>query len=291
MSNVLPVHDPVGFYSVGATTIFASRYDQRFSYCLYVPTAHAPDGPPVPLVVLQHGTGRRGPQYRDNFADWAESHGCLVLAPLFPAGIDDPDDLHNFKFIRYGDIRFDHVLLAMVDEVAARFNVSAERFFLHGFSGGGQFVHRFGYLHADRLAGLSIGAPGRITYLDDDRPWWIGTRTFSDEFGHPPQIEELRRVPVQMVVGADDVETWEINNPGGSNWMDGADAYGVTRIERLLALRDNFTEHGIAVRFDLVPGVGHEPMRVLEPVKDFFATILRAWGLPVWTEERKERSD
>ena len=275
MSNTLPVHDPVGFYSAGATTIFASRYDQRFSYCLYVPTAHSPDGPAVPLVVLQHGTGRRGPQYRDNFADWAEAHGCLVLAPLFPAGIDDPDDLHNFKFIRYGDIRFDHVLLAMVDEVAARFNVAADRFLLHGFSGGGQFVHRFGYLHADRLAGLSIGAPGRITYLDPDRPWWTGISTFSDEFGHPPRIEELRRVPVQMVVGADDVETWEINNPGGSNWMDGADAHGVTRIERLRALRDNFTEHGIAVRFDLVPGVGHEPMRVLEPVKDFFATILR----------------
>lgn len=272
MANVL--EDPVGFYSAGSTTIFASRYDQRFSYCLYVPTAHTPDGPPVPLAVLQHGTGRRGPQYRDSFADWAENHGCLVLAPLFPAGIGDPDDLHNFKFIRYQDIRFDQVLLAMVDEVAARFNVRTERFLLHGFSGGGQFVHRFAYLHPDRLDGLSIGAPGRITYIDQDSPWWIGLKTFEEEFGQPARIDELREVPVQMVIGALDVETWEINNPGGSNWMDGADAYGTTRIERLQALRDNFTDHGIAVRFDVVPGVAHEPMRVLEPVMDFFSTIL-----------------
>ena len=28
------------------------------------------------------------------------------------------------------------------------------------------------------------------------------------------------------------------------------------------------------MRFDVVPGVAHEPMRVLEPVKDFFASIL-----------------
>ncbi|MEV0384150.1 hypothetical protein [Nonomuraea sp. NPDC050643] len=276
MAEVLHVvKHPTGFYSAGATTVFASRYDQRFSYCLYVPSAHDPDGAALPLAVLQHGTGRRGPQYRDNFAEWAEERGCVVLAPLFPAGIgDDPHDLHGFKFLRYGDIRFDHALLAIVDEVGERFNVRTERFLLHGFSGGGQFVHRFAYLHPDRLAGLSIGAPGRITYIDPNNPWWIGLKGFEEEFGCAPRAEELRDVPVQMVVGALDVETWEINNAGDSNWMDGADAHGVTRIERLKALRDNFAAHGIGVRFDVVPGVGHDPMQVLEPVKDFFTSIL-----------------
>ncbi|GAA2210115.1 hypothetical protein GCM10009850_055740 [Nonomuraea monospora] len=269
------VRHPTGFYSAGATTVFASRHDQRFSYCLYVPSAHAPGGEPLPLVVLQHGTGRRGPQYRDHFARWAEEHGCLVLAPLFPAGIgQDPEDLHNFKFLRYGDIRFDLALLAMVEEVGERFNVRTERFLLHGFSGGGQFVHRFAYLHPERLAGVSIGAPGRITYIDRDSPWWVGLLGFEEEFGRAPGVAELRDVPVQMVVGSADVETWEINNPGDSNWMEGADAFGVTRVERLMALRDNFEEHGIGVRFDVVPGVGHEPMLLLGPVKDFFAAIL-----------------
>lgn len=269
------VRHPTGFYSAGATTVFASRYDQRLSYCLYVPSAHDPGGEPLPLAVLQHGTGRRGPQYRDAFAGWAEKHGCLLLAPLFPAGIgDDPDDLHNFKFVRYGDLRFDLALLAMVEEVGARFNVRTGRFLLYGFSGGGQFAHRFAYLHPDRLRGLSIGAPGRITYIDPERPWWIGMRGFEERFGRAARVAELRGVPVQMVVGGADVETWEINNPGGSNWMDGADAYGLTRVERLTALRDNFEAHGIGVRFDVVPGVGHEPLHVLDPVKDFLASVL-----------------
>ncbi|QUH02006.1 alpha/beta hydrolase [Saccharopolyspora erythraea] len=270
--------DPRGFYSTGSTTVFASRYDQRFSYCLHVPRQHDPDGEALPLVVAQHGTGRRGPQYRDNFAGFAEEHGCVVLAPLFPAGIDDPDDLHNFKFIRYGDIRFDLVLLAMVDEVGERFNVHTRRFLLHGFSGGGQFAHRFFYLHPDRLAGVSIGAPGRVTLIDHERPWWIGLKDVERIVGAAPKLDQLAEVPVQMVVGGADVETWEINNPGDSNWMDGAQDAGRTRVERLTTLRENFEKHGIRVRFDIVDGVGHEPMSVLESVKDFFAGILSGAG-------------
>lgn len=269
------VKDPQAFYYTGKTTVFASRYDQRFSYCLYVPSAHDPAGAPVPLAVLMHGTGRRGPQYRDNFAAWGEANGCLVLAPLFPAGIgSDPDDLHRFKFIADGELRYDRVLLEIVDEVGERFNTGTGRFLLHGFSGGGQFVHRFGYLHPDRLSGLSIGAPGRITLIDDAKDWWLGLNGFAELFGTEPRIAELARVPVQMVVGSEDVETWEINNVGDSNWMDGADATGRTRIERISALRDNYRDHGIDVRFDVVEGVGHQPMRVLESVQDFFSSVL-----------------
>jgi pimeloyl-ACP methyl ester carboxylesterase len=268
--------DSRGYYYIGQSTVFASKVDQRFSYCLYVPLTYPERSGPLPLVVLQHGTGRKGPQYRDNFSQFAEDNHCVVLAPLFPAGIDDPDDLHNFKFIRYHDIRFDLVLLAMVEEVAERLDIEADRFLLHGFSGGGQFAHRFFYLHPDRLLGVSIGAPGRITLIDPSQDWWLGWKSMADFIGAEPKRELLPSVPVHMVVGAMDVETWEINNPGDSNWMDGAEKAGNTRIERLQTLRRNFADNGIAVRFDIVPNVAHEPMKVLEPVMDFFHKVLNA---------------
>ena len=268
------VRDPKGFYHSGATPIFASRADQRFHYCLYVPAAHRTAERPLPLVVIMHGTGRTGPQYRDAFASFAEERGCVVLAPLFPAGIDDPDDLHNYKFIAYHGIRFDRVLLAIVEEVAERYALDAGRFCLQGFSGGGQFAHRFFYLHPDRLTAVSIGAPGRITLLDDTQPWWLGTGGFAEVFGAAPDVAAMRRVPVQMVIGDRDTETWEINNPGDSNWMDGTEKTGHTRIERLHTLRTNFENHGITVRLDLVPGVAHSGMGVLGPVKEFFAGLL-----------------
>lgn len=260
-------------YTTGATPMFASQVDQRLHYCLYVPRSLSDDGT-APLVVVQHGTGRTAQKYRTALKDFAERHGAVILAPMFPAGLLDPDDVHNFKFIEYRGIRFDHMLLAIVDEVAARYPVAVDRFYLHGFSGGGQFTHRFLYLHPDRLAAASIGAPGRITELDDAKPWWLGTKGFTERFGRPLDIDAVRRVPVHMVVGSADTDTFEINNPGDSNWLDGCEKTGRTRIERLRTLQRGYEAHGIDVTFDLVDGVGHSGSAVLPAVERFFDTLL-----------------
>jgi poly(3-hydroxybutyrate) depolymerase len=260
------------FFRRGATPLFASQYDQRLSYCLYVPESLGAG--PVPLVVIQHGTERNATSARDHLRAFAERRGAIVLAPLFPAAVIDPEDLHNYKFIEYRGIRYDRALLDMVDEVAARYPVAAGRFYLHGFSGGGQFAHRFFYLHPDRLAGLSIGAPGRITELDGALPWWRGTKDIEARFGQAIDIAALRRVPVLMVVGEQDVDTWEINNPGESNWMAGADSTGRTRIERLHTLERGFRAHGIDVRFELIPGVAHRGSPLLPTVERFFAELI-----------------
>ncbi|MEW2500626.1 alpha/beta hydrolase [Amycolatopsis sp. CA-161197] len=266
--------DSQGAHFVGATPFFASGHDQRLSYGLFVPTDHTPEAAPLPLVVVQHGTGRSAERYRDQWADFATRHRCVILAPLFPAGIGKRRELHSFKFLEYDGIRFDEELLHIVEEVGEEFNTETETFFLHGFSGGGQFAHRFFYAHPGRLAGISIGAPGRITQLDDSLPWWLGTGGFREKFGIELDLAALRRVPVQMVVGSADVETWEINNAGGPNWMDGVEKTGRTRIERIETLRDSFERSGLSVRFDVVPGVAHQGSRVIPVVQDFFAGLL-----------------
>jgi poly(3-hydroxybutyrate) depolymerase len=269
------VKDPTLFFYSGATPFFACQADQRVSYCLYVPPRRDGDPERFPLVVVQHGTARTAARYRDAFKPFCEENRCAVLTPLFPAGLGDPDDLHNFKFLAYGDIRFDELLLSIVDEATVKFPVIGDQFLMYGFSGGGQFAHRFLYLHPDRLSGIAIGAPGRITQLSDDK-WWLGTQGMREIFGVEPSIEAIRRVPVQMAVGSEDTETWEINNPGGSNWMDGVELTGSTRIERLRTLEANFKSHGIEVRFDVVPGIGHSGNGVRPIVEDFFAGLLRA---------------
>lgn len=127
-----------------ATPFFACLEDQRFSYCLYVPSGYREEGNTKhPLVVIMHGTERTAAQYRDDYINFSEETGVIILAPLFPAHIIEPEDLENYKAIRFHDIRFDLVLLSMVDEVAAKYRVEADRFLLHGFSGIGQFSNRF----------------------------------------------------------------------------------------------------------------------------------------------------
>ncbi|HET6293417.1 MAG TPA: PHB depolymerase family esterase [Kribbella sp.] len=261
------------FYRRGSIPIFASQVDPRLHYLLYVPQ-QLEDGVKAPLVVVQHGTARTAAKYRDQLKPFAEKYGAVVLTPIFPAGLIDPTDLHNYKFIEYQGIRFDHMLLSIVDEVAERFPVESEQFYLHGFSGGGQFTHRFLYLHPDRLAGASIGAPGRITQLDDSLPWWLGTKGFEQKFGQRIDFDALRRVPIQLVVGTEDVETWEIMNRGESNWMDGAELTGSTRIERLRTLEGNFRSHGLDLTFDLVEGVAHSGSSVLPAVERWIGSLI-----------------
>lgn len=51
-----------------------------------------------------------------------------------------------------------------------------------GFSGGGQFAHRFLYLQLERLHAVSTGAPGRITMLDENWKWPAGIKDVFEVF-------------------------------------------------------------------------------------------------------------
>ncbi|CAH1664365.1 Alpha/beta hydrolase [Hyphomicrobiales bacterium] len=263
-------------YEYGPTSIYASKHDPRFPYCLYVPPNLGETGEKPELIVAMHGTGRGFTGYRDAFSAFARWNNCIILAPLFPIGVMGDGNRDGFKYMREGNLRYDHVLLAIVEEVSQRYGLAFERFGLFGYSGGGHFAHRFLMLQPHRLWGVSIGAPGSVTLLDPTRDWWVGTRNFPALFGQELDVPAMRKVAIQMVVGAADLETWEITHkPGGRNWMPDANHAGTNRPQRLARLRDNFTENGIAARLDLVPNTPHDGVKVVPVVEDFFAGELR----------------
>ncbi|ANF56339.1 hydrolase [Halotalea alkalilenta] len=262
-------------YHRGSTTVFACRHDPRFSYCLYVPPEldQAPES--YRLLIAVHGTGRTMSAYRDAFVEFALYHRCVVLAPLFPVGPCGDGEPDGFKYIIEDDIRYDLVMLAIIDEVAAALGIDASKFLMFGYSGGGHFTHRFMYLHPQRLLAASIGAPGSVTLLDDTRDWWVGIRDFERIFGHPIDLSAMRDVAIQLVVGAADLETWEINHPPGSRrWREGINDTGPTRVDRNTALLSNLKAHGMRVEQSIVPNVPHDGMKVLPTVKAFFKRVL-----------------
>ncbi|MFF7994561.1 hydrolase [Kitasatospora xanthocidica] len=221
---------------------------------------HAPAGP-RPLLVVVHGARRTAERYRDALADFAETHGCVVLAPLFPIGVPEPDDVLCYTSLRQGDVRFDLVLLRMVEEVAARWPVRAERFYLHGYSGGGQFALRFYYLHAERLAGLSVGAPGSIARLDPYRPWPAGIADVAEKFGITPRLDAPRSVPVHVTVGARD--TRPRRRPPHA-----------TRIDQAAMLRQHLLDRGATATMEVVPGIAHDGFALLPAATGFLSTLL-----------------
>ncbi len=151
--------------------------DRRFSYCDYVPSTYTgANAERFRILVAVHGSDRNPEATRDLYINLADELGVILLSPLFPTRVTARDDYHNYIWLRFDDIRYDLILLAMMEEVAETYGVSADRVAMTGFSGGGQFVHRFLYVHSDRLIAASIGAPGMITMLDPTRDWFVGTR-------------------------------------------------------------------------------------------------------------------
>jgi pimeloyl-ACP methyl ester carboxylesterase len=268
----------LGYYDRGRTTILASRMDPRFSWCAYVPREfELAKAQHYRLLVAVHGTARLMTLDREAFADFADRHRFIVLAPLFPGGITSPGDLSSYKLLRAGALHYDAILLSMVEEIASKYGIDTCRFALFGFSGGGHFAHRFLYLHAERLSAVSIGAPGVVTLLDRERDFWVGVRNFKSVFGKALDIEAMRGVPVHMVVGGDDTETWEIAiKPGDSWWMDGADLAGGDRQNRMRILKASFEVAGIKVRHDVVPGAAHRVEPMIPAVTDFLSGVLGA---------------
>jgi pimeloyl-ACP methyl ester carboxylesterase len=262
-------------FEYGGTPVYALKSDPRFSYCAYVPL-NAMSGPAPELVVVIHGTGRTFSDYRDAFAEFGRWNHCIVLCPLFPIGVLGDDNRDGFKYIREGDIRYDEIVNAMVSEIGSRYGHRFDRFALFGYSGGGHFVHRYFMLHPQRLWALSIGAPGSVTLLDSSRDWWAGIRNFEETFGQAIDLPKMAGVPVQMVVGSADIETWEITHQEGKrHWVPGANDAGRTRPERLDSLRRSFEEAGISVRFDLIENMAHDGFQAVPAVTDFLAEILK----------------
>lgn len=263
-------------YDLGSTVIYASKADPRFSFCLYVPPTLAQNGPAPELIVAMHGTSRFSfLEFRDAFAEFGRWNNCIILCPLFPVGVCGDDNRNGYKLMYEADIRYDKALLDMVEQVSGMYGMAFEKFALFGYSGGGQFAHRFYILHPEKLWAVSIGASGSVTLLDTEKQWWVGVGDLAERFGRTLNIPAMREVDVHMVVGDADLETWEITHrPGGKLWMEGANDAGATRPERLKSLQRSFEANGIDVQFDLVNGVSHDRLKCVGKVKEFFHTAL-----------------
>ena len=265
----------LGLYDTGGTTVYAARSDPRFSYCLYVPPGFRTGAARPELVVVVHGSPRTFMEFRDRFADFGESHTALILCPLFPVGVGGDGNPDGYKYLSEPGLRYDKVLLDIVAEVETRWEVRADRFGLFGFSGGAQFVNRFLLLRPERLWAASLGAPGSVTLVTDEWDWWVGLRDLQDRFGMAFDREALRRVPVQTLVGAADLDTAEITHrEGGRYWMPGANMAGASRLARLRALCQSLAEAGVEVTHEEVADVGHDPWPIIERAKLFLAAQL-----------------
>ena len=260
------------------------------SYAAYIPPTKytkvsvEESGNQLPLLVYVHGTGRNLSPLRDELSRFADSVPCAVVAPLFPAGLEHPNDLDSYKHLRSPSVRFDEALLEILEEVGYRWpGICTDKIFLMGFSGGGQFAHRFLYLYPERLRAVSIGAPGSVTHLDRANSWPEGVSDVEAVFSRSIRKDVIRQIDIQLIIGGNDTEM----HGGGefTEWVrikmqergQSISAGAKRRVGRLQVLRDlheAWKLDGITARLDVVDGVAHDSDGVRQCVLKFLRPIM-----------------
>lgn len=279
---------PPGFrkkaYLLGSIPWQSSVTDPRIPYAVYVPEGAYNDPARtrrLPLLVYIHGTRRDTSAIHSSLKPFADATGCAILAPLFPVGLEYTNDISSYKYLYAKTYRSDLVLLSIIDEVSNRWNhIETKNFFLMGFSGGGQFAHRFLYLHPWRLSGVSIGAPGNVTMLDEGKAWPDGLGDVDFLFGKKVEVQAIQQVPIQLVIGAEDNVL-----PGGPVAREHAPMFveallnelrsmKTGRLDTIERLRQHWNDLSIHADLQVVPGVGHSHKEVEETVLSFFRPLL-----------------
>lgn len=279
-------------FLVGHTPLKALESDPRVSYALYIPPNHYDTNQcpkKLPLLIWVHGTLRKFTAlHSEDMVSFANSTPCAILAPLFPSGIDGPNDLHSYKTLRSKSLSSDLALFSILEEITARWpGIHTDKVFMMGFSGGGQFTQRFLYLYPEKLLAVSIGAPGRASMLDPEQPWPAGIANVETTFARPVRKETIQRVPIQLAVGS--VDNQVHGSEGFWNWLeqvkgrkdngrqDGElQAMRQGRLQTLQDLQKAWQADCISSQLTVVEGVSHEGEKIRPHMLQFLRPLIQA---------------
>ena len=227
--------------------------DKGQTYYLYIPRSIRK---PARLLVSIHGVSRNAKQHADMLSSMAEKYGVILLAPLFTK--EQFSDFQRLGRMGRGQ-RADLALDRIIGEVLYLTGADTGRLYLYGFSGGGQFAHRYAMAHPERVASVVIGAAGWYTFPNKKRCY---PRGIASSKGLPSvrfDQNQFLRVPMTVIVGDQDIERDpELNK---SSRVD--KQQGLNRVERarnwIKSMNKAATAHDLAAHYQLVvlPGIGH----------------------------------
>jgi len=191
-------------------------------YFLYLPQSGITDGR---VFVSVHGISRNAREHAEGFAAQAERYGAAIVAPLFPQE-DFPRYQRLGSSVHEGraDSAFDRILQDAAEQIGC--DPYPLRGF--GFSGGGQFLHRYALFYPRRVRRMVVGAPGWYTFPDPSQRYPLGLRS-SKEW---PRLRfnpaRFLSIPTLVLVGEeDDIRDEDLNK---SRRIDAAQ--GLNRVER-----------------------------------------------------------
>lgn len=157
----------------------------------------------TPLMISVHGVARQPIEHLLAFAPLAQRAGVALLVPYFSG--TQHRRYQQLLHPRRGE-RADLALIDLVARVSHQHGLRATRWHLFGYSGGGQFVHRFAMLHPQRVARLGVGAAGWYTLPDPTLAYPQGLQGAELLSGSALELDPFLRLPIRVWVGERDNE-------------------------------------------------------------------------------------
>ncbi|HAA24204.1 MAG TPA: hypothetical protein DCR93_34550 [Cytophagales bacterium] len=129
------------------------------------------------LVMVMHGGGRNGDDYRDAWVELAEENNLLVVAPEFEnkfAHITTNDYQEGNLFTFFGTANPKEewaytVVENIFDHVKSTNGITNDSYALFGHSAGGQFIHRMVMLMPEARISTAVAANAGFYTLPDDK--------------------------------------------------------------------------------------------------------------------------
>jgi poly(3-hydroxybutyrate) depolymerase len=250
-------------------------FDDGQLYYVYVPRKSMESAEDSQILVVIHGySGRLDTEEgrskvkrgAERWQDLAEKQGWIIIAPHF----EEKRFRNDYQRLNLFGLRADLRLLDLVDTVRTELSeISLDSaILLFGFSGGGQFVHRFCAFHADRVSRAVAGSAGWYMWPDPKLPYPIGVRSASLPKGVEPNLQALCGTDLLIIVGENDTNQGSFR--ANYRQYDLISLQGSGRRERAqkwynavqeIAREKNWN---CSVRFQVVPNTEHTISSALE---------------------------
>lgn len=225
--------------------------DPKQKYYLYVPKR---GGRHAPILVTVHGISRNARAHARQFSALADKYNAVIVAPKF-----NKERYPTYQRLGLSGERADLALQRIVAEVSALTGANLQQLYLFGYSGGGQFVHRYAMAYPHQVTAIAIGAAGWYTLPDANRRYPYGIAPNEKLPDLHFDASQFLRIPACVLVGDEDVE----RDPAlrVSAKLDAQQ--GISRLERgqrwIEAMREAADRHGLDTPYQFItlPNAGH----------------------------------
>lgn len=208
--------------------------------------------PTLPTLVCVHGISRNALEHVFAFRQQADNLGFAVIAPVFDSGAYRGYQTLGSKFGWSALSAF----TALLDEAAETTGGRVRAANLLGFSGGGQFVHRFAMARPERVRAFAVSSAGWYTFPNEAARYPLGVAGPS---APGLDLSAFLKLPMLVMVGSADRNRDATLRQGRKiDALQGAD-----RVERAkrwtAAVNDAARVRGLAppAAFIELPGAAH----------------------------------